>query len=121
MIVTSDVAGVQTPLETVHLKTETPIPSEVIVVVGDPGVVITGDPGPLTMDQRPVAGATGVFAAMVADVMLEQKVWLGPALAEGAALMVSVMALLAFVQGALAFAVSVRITVPAEISNALGV
>jgi hypothetical protein len=120
-MVTSEAAGVHTPFETVHLKTETPIPREVIVVMGEAGVVMTGDPGPLICVQKPVAGATGVFAAMVAEVIFEQKVWLGPALERGAALMVSVIVLLALVQGALAFAVRVRLTVPAVISAALGV
>ena len=73
-----------------------------MVVVGDVGVVITGDPGPLILVQRPVPGDAGVFAAIVAVVILEQKVWFGPAFATGAVLMVNVIALLALVQGALA-------------------
>ena len=73
------------------------------------------------MVQRPVAGATGVFAAIVAEVILEQNVWVGPAFATGAVLMVSVIVLLAFVQGAFAYAVMVKLTVPAEISAPLGV
>lgn len=102
MIVTSEVAGEQTPFETVHLNVDTPIPREVIVVVGDAGVVITGDPGPLTRDQRPVEGASGVLAAIVAEVLLEQNVWFGPALETGAVFIVSVMLLVAFEQGAAA-------------------
>jgi len=105
---------------TVHWRIVTPAPSEVTVVVGEFGLVITGLPGPLTRLQRPVPCA-GVFAAMVVEVTLAQNVWLGPAFETGAAFIVSVIALLAVVQGELPLAVNVRLTVPAVISAVLGV
>ena len=50
----------------------------VMVVVGDPGVVIVATTGPLTCDQVPTP-TRAVFPAIVAEPGDAQIVWLGPA------------------------------------------
>ena len=52
----------------------------VIVVEGEPGVVIVAVTGPLTCVQVPEPTAA-VFAAIVAEPGVEHIVWFGPALA----------------------------------------
>ena len=51
----------------------------------------------------------------------EQTVWLPPALAVGAAVMVNTLEEVTAPQGALLLAVKVKVTLPVEISPALGV
>ena len=52
----------------------------VIVVVGDPGVVIVATTGPLTCVQVPTP-TRAILPAMVAEPGAVQTVWLGPAFA----------------------------------------
>jgi hypothetical protein len=62
--------------EIVHINTFAPAPTDVIVVVADPGVVIV--PDPLTNVHVPVPDV-GLFPAIVNVVL--HSVWLGPAAA----------------------------------------
>ena len=80
IIVIVSVDGVQIPLLMVHLNTKVPIAIEVMVVVGDEGVVIAGTFGPLTCVQVPVDAAFPAFPARVALVWLHKSCE-GPALA----------------------------------------
>jgi hypothetical protein len=81
--------------------------------------VIVGVFGPLIHVQVPEP-AEGALAAIVVPVTLH-RIWSAPALELGARKMTSVMLLFAFRQGAALYAVRVRLTLPAEISAALGV
>ena len=69
------------PLLTVQRNTFAPTPSPVIVVVGEPGVVMV--PAPLMVVQAPVAGKINELPAMVAVVVGVQRFWSGPAFATG--------------------------------------
>ncbi len=69
------------PLFTVHWNTFVPIPRLVMVVVGEPGLVMV--PLPLTNVQVPVAGNVTALPAMVAVVNGVQALWSGPAFATG--------------------------------------
>ena len=83
MIVTSLVAGVHTPLLTVHLNIElVPGVKPVTPLVALLGVVTV--PVPLTFVHTPVAGATAAVAFNVAVLTLH-KVCAVPALAVGKA------------------------------------
>ena len=89
------------------------------MVVGEVGVTIVAG-APTICVQYPVHRA-GRVAAIVVLVEVPQSAWSGPALATTAVLMVSVIELVAFVQGGLALTLRVRTTVPAAISYGLGV
>src|SRR5690349_18427895 len=75
-----------------------------MVVVGEEGVVMVSPAGPLTFVQVP-APMAGALPAMVTELVVEQMVWLGPALAAvGGALITRETWSVLAVQGALAIA-----------------
>jgi hypothetical protein len=70
VIVTSSCNGVQGAFDMVHLKTVMPLVNPVTVVVGLPGLVITGLPPPETLDHIPLP-LVGAFPANVTVVELQ--------------------------------------------------
>ena len=79
MVIWSVLGAPHGPLLMDHCSMTVPGPRPVTPVLGDPGVVIVAVP--LTTDQLPVVGASGVFAASVAMPGTLHTLWSGPAFA----------------------------------------